>query len=126
MITGSHLDITVLGGMEVSQDGDLANWIIPDKLVKGMGGAMDLVAGTKKVIVAMEHLTKNGENKIHKVCRLPITGRRVVDLLVTEMAVFEFKDDNMILIEIAEGISIEKIKASTDCNFIISPNLKKF
>jgi 3-oxoacid CoA-transferase subunit B len=126
MIRGSHLDITVLGGMEVSQDGDLANWIIPEKLVKGMGGAMDLVSGTKKVIVAMEHLTKNGEKKIHKVCRLPITGRRVVNMLITEMAVFEFVDGHMFLKEVAEGVSVEKVKESTDCEFHICPDLKTF
>ena len=87
---------------------------------------MDLVSGTRKVIVAMEHLTKNGDSKIHRVCRLPITGRRVVNLLITEMAVFEFKDDYMILIEIAEGVSLDKIRASTEGDFIISPELKTF
>ena len=103
------MDLSILGGMEVSQEGDLANWIVPGKLVKGMGGAMDLVSGAKKVIITMEHTAK-GQKKIFDKCRLPLTGERVVHMLITDMAVFEFKNGQMTLTEIAEDTTLEEIK----------------
>jgi len=109
MIRGGHMDLSILGGMEVSQEGDLANWIVPGKLVKGMGGAMDLVSGAKKVIITMEHTAK-GQKKIFDKCRLPLTGERVVHMLITDMAVFEFKNGQMTLTEIAEDTTLEEIK----------------
>lgn len=125
MIRGGHMDVTILGGMEVSKDGDLANWIIPGKLVKGMGGAMDLVAGAKKTVITMEHTAK-GNKKIFDKCKLPITGERVVDMLITDKAVFEFKDGKMILTEVAEDSSVEEVKANTDCTFEVSDSIKTF
>jgi 3-oxoacid CoA-transferase B subunit len=118
MIRGGHMDVSILGGMEVSADGDLANWIIPGKLVKGMGGAMDLVSGARKVIITMEH-TARGNKKIFEKCKLPLTGERVVDLLITDKAVFEFKDGKMTLIEVAEDSSDDDVKANTDCDFVV-------
>lgn len=125
MIRGGHMDVSILGGMEVSAEGDLANWIIPGKLVKGMGGAMDLVSGARKVVITMEH-TARGNKKIFERCKLPLTGERVVDLLITDKAVFEFNDGKMTLIEVAEDSSVDDIKANTDCNFEVSPDLKSF
>ena len=127
MIRGSHMDVSILGGMEVSETGDLANWIIPGKLVKGMGGAMDLVSGARKVIVTMEH-TARGNVKIFEKCRLPLTGKEVVDLLITDMAVFEFDKDTreMRLIEIAEDTTVEEVTANTEANFTVVDDLKTF
>lgn len=125
MIRGGHMDVSILGGMEVSAEGDLANWIIPGKLVKGMGGAMDLVSGARKVVITMEH-TARGNKKIFEKCKLPLTGERVVDLLITDKAVFEFKDGNMTLIEVAEDSSVEDVKANTDCDFKVADNLGTF
>lgn len=119
------MDVSILGGMEVSNKGDLANWIIPGKLVKGMGGAMDLVSGAKKVVITMEH-TARGNKKIFENCKLPLTGERVVDMLITDKAVFEFKDGKMTLAEVAEDSSVEDIKANTECTFEVADNLKTF
>jgi len=122
IVRGSHLDMTILGGMEVSQEGDLANWIIPGKMVKGMGGAMDLVSANSKVVVCMEHTAK-GNKKIFKKCSLPLTGKQVVDVLVTELGVFEFGTDGMVMTEISDLTTIEEVKRLTDAEFKVSPSL---
>lgn len=117
LIRGGHIDITVLGGLQVDQEGNLANWMIPGKLVPGMGGAMDLVVGAKKVIIAMEHTTKNNEPKLLKTCKLPLTASGVVSMIITELGVFEFIEDQLTLTEIAEESSLEEIKAKTEAEF---------
>lgn len=118
MIRGGHIDLAILGGMEVSETGDLANWMIPGKMVKGMGGAMDLVHGAKKVVVIMEHVSKHGESKVKQTCTLPLTGQGVVDRLITDMAVFDFTDEGMVLIEVLNGHTIEDVRANTEAAFI--------
>ncbi len=117
MIRGGHIDLAILGGMEVSQNGDLANWMIPKKLIKGMGGAMDLVHGAKKVIVIMEHCNKYGESKVKKECSLPLTGKGVVNQLITDLAVFEFSNNAMKLVELQEGVSLDQVKEKTEAEF---------
>ncbi|GAA8659286.1 succinyl-CoA--3-ketoacid CoA transferase subunit B [Helicobacter pylori] len=117
MIRGGHIDLAILGGMEVSQNGDLANWMIPKKLIKGMGGAMDLVHGAKKVIVIMEHCNKYGESKVKKECSLPLTGKGVVHQLITNLAVFEFSNNAMKLVELQEGVSLDQVKEKTEAEF---------
>lgn len=117
MIRGGHIDLAILGGMEVSQNGDLANYMIPGKVVKGMGGAMDLVVGAQKVVVIMDHTNKYGETKIKSACTLPLTGRGVVDTLITDLAVFKFEDGVMKLVELQEGVTLEDVEAQTEATF---------
>lgn len=124
LIRGGHVDACVLGGLEVDQDANLANWMVPGKMVPGMGGAMDLVTGAKKVIIAMEHCTKNGEAKILRHCTLPLTAKEKVNMIVTELAVFEFRNGQLYLIEMANGVDLATIKSKTQAEFLIAENLK--
>jgi len=124
MIRGGHIDLSVLGAMEVDEEGSIANWMIPGKMVKGMGGAMDLVASARRVVVAMEHTTREGAPKILKKCTLPLTGARVVDTIVTEMAYIRVTPTGLVLEEIAPGLTPEDLQKATEATLLSSPHLK--
>jgi len=119
MVRGGHIDLTVLGALQVDEQGNLANWMIPGKMVKGMGGAMDLVAGAKRVVIAMEHTTKDGGHKILKQCTLPLTGMHVVNLVVTELAVIEVTPRGLVLKEIASDTTVDKVRQATGADLIV-------
>jgi 3-oxoacid CoA-transferase subunit B len=124
MIRGGHINLSILGGMQVAENGDLANWMVPGKMVKGMGGAMDLVAGVGRVVVVMDHCEKTGAPKLLHRCNLPLTGAGVVDLLITDLGVFEIGGSGVQLIELADGVSVDELRAKTEAAFTVADPLK--
>ncbi len=125
MIRGGHIDLTILGAMEVSEEGDLANWMIPGKMIKGMGGAMDLVSGAKRVVVLMTHASKSGSSKLLKKCKLPLTGLKCVNRIITNLALFDVDGDKLVLRELAPGVTLEEIEAATEASYIVADDVKE-
>jgi 3-oxoacid CoA-transferase subunit B len=125
MIRGGHIDLTILGAMEVSEEGDLANWMIPGKMVKGMGGAMDLVSGAKRVVVLMSHANKHGDSKLLKRCKLPLTGVGCVDRVITNLALFDVTDGKLILRELAPGVTLEQVAELTEASYEVADDVKE-
>ena len=123
MIRGGHINIAILGAMEVAENGDIANWMIPGKLVKGMGGAMDLVAGVKRIVVVMDHCNKKGETKVLKACTLPLTGQACVDRIITTLGVFDVVEDGLKLMELADGVTLDEIAEKTEAKYTVAEGL---